>query len=72
MNNKISDKDKIDWQNFLNSKEKLHNKDFKEITKKNLQIKSLDLHGHTLEEANEIVEKFIKKHLSLFLAKQYQ
>ena len=61
MNDKISDKDKIDWQNFLNSKEKLQNKDFKEIVKKNLQIKSLDLHGHSLEEANEIVEKFIRK-----------
>ena len=61
MNDKISDKDKIDWQNFLNSKEKLQNKDFKEIVKKNLQIKSLDLHGHSLEEANEIVERFIRK-----------
>ena len=61
MNDKISDKDKIDWQNFLNSKEKLQNKDFKEIAKKNLQIKSLDLHGHSLEEANEIVERFIRK-----------
>ena len=61
MNDKISDKDKIDWQNFLNSKEKLQNKDFKEIDKKNLQIKSLDLHGHSLEEANEIVERFIRK-----------
>ena len=61
MNDKISDKDKIDWQNFLNSKEKLQNKDFKEIVKKNLHIKSLDLHGHSLEEANEIVEKFIRK-----------
>ena len=61
MNDKISDKDKIDWQNFLNSKEKLQNKDFKEIVKKNLHIKSLDLHGHSLEEANEIVERFIRK-----------
>tara|TARA_B100001939_G_C16856346_1_gene579783 strand:- start:505 stop:924 length:420 start_codon:yes stop_codon:yes gene_type:complete len=61
LSDKISDKDKIDWQNFLNSKEKLHNKDFKEIAKKNLQIKSLDLHGHTLEQANQIVERFIRK-----------
>ena len=61
MSDKISDKDKKDWQNFLNSKEKLQNKDFKKIVKKNLQIKSLDLHGHSLEEANEIVERFIRK-----------
>ena len=61
MSDNISDKDKIDWQNFLNSKEKLHNKDLKEIAKKNLQIKSLDLHGHTLEQANQIVERFIRK-----------
>ena len=28
MNDKISDKDKIDWENFLSSNEKLPNKDF--------------------------------------------
>ncbi len=59
MNNKISDKDKIDWENFLSNKEKLPNKDlrFKEI--KTSKVKQIDLHGFTLDEANRAIEKFI-------------
>ena len=58
----ISDKDKEDWENFLKNKEKIPNKDF--ISKKNKRhekIKKIDLHGHTIEEANKVVEKFIQK-----------
>ena len=51
MNNKISDKDKIDWENFLSNKEKLPNKD--------LRFKEINLHGFTLDEANRAIEKFI-------------
>ena len=56
---KISDKDKIDWENFLSNKEKLPNKDlrFKEI--KTSKVKQIDLHGFTLDEANRAIEKFI-------------
>ena len=59
MNNRISNKDKKDWQNFINSKEKLPNKDLKNNKKKIINIKSLDLHGYTLEDANKKIENFI-------------
>ena len=59
MNDKISDKDKQAWENFLSSGEKLDNKDFKLIKKKNLKIKNIDLHGHTLQEANITIQKYI-------------
>ena len=59
---RISDKDKKDWENFLHNNEKIPNKDFS--PKKNIRqekIKKIDLHGHTLEEANRAVEQFIHK-----------
>ena len=59
MNNNISDKDKKDWENFLSNDEKLTNKDLKIKNKKPLKIKSIDLHGYTLEQANVAVENFI-------------
>ena len=61
MNDKISDKDKKDWQNFISSKDKLPNKDFKIKTGNTTKIRSIDLHGYTLEEANEAIEEFIIK-----------
>ena len=61
MNDKISDKDKLDWENFLKSKEKLLDKDHKKKKIFTYSTKSLDLHGYTLEEANIAVEKFITK-----------
>ena len=64
MNDKISDKDKSDWENFLKSKEKLLDKDHKKKKNFTYSAKSLDLHGYTLEEANIAVEKFITKSFS--------
>ena len=61
MNNKISDKDKKDWETFLSSKEKILDKDFKTQKKKRLKISSIDLHGYTLEQANKTIEEFILK-----------
>ena len=61
MNNKISDKDKKDWDNFISSDEKLPNKDHKTPNKKIYTTKSIDLHGYTLEDANQIIEAFINK-----------
>ena len=61
MNDKISDKDKKDWQNFISSKDKLPNKDFKIKTDNTTKIRSIDLHGYTLEEANKAIEEFIIK-----------
>ena len=61
MDNNISDKDKKDWENFLSNKETLPNKDLKIEKKKHLNIKSIDLHGYTLEKANIVIEDFIIK-----------
>ena len=61
MTNKISDKDKKDWENFVSSKETLPNKDNKSIKEKKFVTKSIDLHGHTLEEANKSIQDFINK-----------
>ena len=58
----ISDKDKKDWENFLNNNEKIPDKDF--VNKKIIRhekIRKIDLHGYTIEEANKATEKFIKK-----------
>ena len=61
MNNNISNKDKKDWENFLSNKETLPNKDLKIKKKTTLKIKSIDLHGYTLEQANIAIEDFIIK-----------
>ena len=60
MNSKISDKDKKDWKNFLSSDEKLPNKDEKPSNKKKISIKSFDLHGYSLDEANNKINDLIK------------
>ena len=64
MNDNISDKDKKDWYKFVNSTEKLPNKDFQPKKNKNLNVRSIDLHGYTLDEANKTVENFIKQAFS--------
>ena len=64
MTNNISDKDKKDWDKFINSTEKLPNKDFKHQKNNNLKLRSIDLHGYTLDEANKIIESFINKAFS--------
>ena len=64
MNDNISDKDKKDWHQFINSSEKLPNKDFKYQKNKNLKVRSIDLHGYTLDEANKTIEDFINKAFS--------
>ncbi len=61
MNNNISDKDKKDWQNFISSQEKLPNKDSNNQKKISLKIRSIDLHGYSLEEANKAINNFINK-----------
>ena len=61
MSNDISDKDKKDWQRFVSNKDKVYDKDVKKISKPNEKIRSLDLHGYTLDEANKLIENFINK-----------
>ena len=61
MNSKISEKDKKTWNEFLSNDQKLPDKDnFKTETKVN-KTRSLDLHGKTLDEANRVIENFIRK-----------
>ena len=63
MNSKLSNKDKKDWQNFISSKDKIPNKDLK-INKDKIKkevIKTIDLHGFSLDNANKAVEEFITK-----------
>ena len=62
MTDKLSDKDKKDWQDFLNSSEKLDIKDKEELVSSNLSLeRTIDLHGYTLEEANIKIYEFIDK-----------
>ncbi len=63
MNNKISDKDKRDWQNFISSKEKIYNKDssLSQITTDKDVVKTIDLHGFSLENANKTIDEFINR-----------
>ena len=59
---KISDKDKQDWQDFINSSDKLENKDHKiSVAPKRYIEKSIDLHGYTLEEANQKMTSYIEE-----------
>ena len=61
MNDNISDKDKKDWKTFISSKEKIFDKDFKPQIKNHIKVRSIDLHGYTLEQANNAIEQFILK-----------
>ena len=63
MNKKLSNKDKKDWKNFLSSKDIIFNKDLS-ISQKNINkelIKTIDLHGLSLEKANNVINDFINK-----------
>ena len=59
MTKDIPEKDKQDWKNFIESKEKLPNKDLAKLNKISFKTRSIDLHGFTLEQANNAVKNFI-------------
>ena len=61
MNSKISEKDKKTWEEFLSNEKKLPDKDNFQSKIKSKKTRSLDLHGKTLNEANQIIENFIRK-----------
>ena len=61
MNYNISDKDKRDWSTFLKSEDKIPDKDLEKKKEDTIQTRSIDLHGFSLEEANNFVEAFIHK-----------
>jgi len=61
LNAKISEKDKKDWENFIANKEKLENKDIN-LNKINRQkVRTIDLHGYSLDQANKKISDFIIK-----------
>ena len=61
MNSKISEKDKKTWNEFLSNDQKLPDKDNFQTELKVKKTRSLDLHGKTLDEANRVIENFIRK-----------
>lgn len=61
MTDKISEKDKKDWQKFISGKEKLSNKDLNKNINKSIKTKLIDLHGYNLESANQVIENLIIK-----------
>ena len=65
MKKNITDKDKKAWQDFLDSKERLENKDntLLKVSKKDIE-KSIDLHGYSLDEANSKIFEFINDSFS--------
>ena len=60
MTDSISKKDKKDWETFLSSNEKLPNKDLKLKKHSSIKTRSIDLHGHTLDDANKVINNFIE------------
>ena len=60
MTNKLSDKDKKDWQDFLDSSDKLQSKDLDQLKNQIISERSIDLHGYTLDEANKRISEFIE------------
>ena len=61
MSDKLSDKDKKDWENFLSNKELLKDKDSLELKEKVIKTQSFDLHGFTLDEANKEIDHLIRQ-----------
>ena len=61
MNSKISEKDKKTWNEFLSKNQKLLDKDNVQTEIQVKKTRTLDLHGKSLEEANQIIDNFIKK-----------
>jgi len=57
---KISKKDKKDWENFLSKNENLPDKDSKLKNRKTKKEFVFDLHGYSLDEANEKVNNLIQ------------
>ena len=61
MGNKISEKDKKTWNEFLSNDQKLPDKDNLQTEIKVKETRLLDLHGKSLDDANRVIENFIKK-----------
>jgi len=64
LSNKISDKDKKDWENFITDQSRLHNKDLDSSKKNIVKTKRYDFHGYSLDEANKKIDSLIKSAFS--------
>ena len=60
MSEKISNKDKKDWEDFLSKKEPLQDKETFNLRKNIIKSKYYDFHGFSLDEANKSINKLIK------------
>ena len=62
MSNDISEKDKKDWENFINSKDKIYDKDisYKKRLNKDIHME-IDLHGYSLDGANKKIFEFVNE-----------
>ena len=60
MSEKLSNKDKKDWEDFLSKKEPLQDKESINLKKNIIKSKYYDFHGFSLEEANKLINKLIK------------
>ena len=69
MNNKISDKDKKDWEDFLSKKDKLYNKDINNSKTEINKTITFDLHGYSLDDANKKVEDLINQSFEVGIKK---
>jgi DNA-nicking Smr family endonuclease len=62
LNKKLSDKNKKDWQSFISNKAKVLDKDLSVKEDKQIDLtKRIDLHGFSLEKANQIIDEFINE-----------
>jgi len=62
LNKKLSDKNKKDWQSFISNKAKVLDKDLSVKEDKQINLtKKIDLHGFSLEKANQIIDQFINE-----------
>ena len=60
MTDKLSNKDKKDWENFLKNPGKIEVKDINQNERINMNVEtSIDLHGYTLDDANNKIYSFI-------------
>ena len=59
MNKKLSKKDLKDWKDFIEGNQSVPDKDNFKNVRKNKNEATIDLHGFSLDQANNKVEKFI-------------
>tara|TARA_Y100001970_G_C14107289_1_gene788884 strand:- start:56 stop:472 length:417 start_codon:yes stop_codon:yes gene_type:complete len=59
LNKKISDKDIKDWKDFTSGRENLPDKDISILKKSKKKVKTIDLHGLSIDDSNKVIKNFI-------------